>query len=554
MKNTLKKLVAGAVMALGMLLVAQPATAEAASKKYVKSLKVSSAVTVTAGQATTVKPKLKVVNRASKKLTVKSANKKIAKVKYSAKKNQITITGVAAGTTKVTVATKAKAKNGKKLSKKIKVTVAAPAPVVAQTPAPAPAPAPAPVEPSAPVTTTPLTVSGVVLDPVNGEPLPGVTVTLTSEVAAASKGLVRRGEGNTYTVVTDENGRYQFIDASVGGVLFSIRMEGAGIRPVVQYVRPSDYVGTGSYNNGETETLDGTVEETNDASINGRVVMAVNGSTGLSGMHVELRNDLGNIEGAALAETDVDEDGYFTFENLPSGYYTVSVYDPTGEYMSSFASRVVRVGAQVGATLYMTKTVDEGAVRFVLTWDDANGTRVEDDLDSHLIGPGQNPDTLFHVYFGKKIYTYDDSVSYYNMSDYMEANEDNLPAAYAYLDWDDTTYEGPETTTLHPGTQGMYYFYIYNFSNDYDNGIASSHARVNVYKGEMLVATFAAPATGSETRYWRVCGYNTETGIVVPFNDYTDGYYYGDTLASDHTIVYGQGQNWYPESSDEDEE
>ncbi|MGN0153934.1 MAG: hypothetical protein ACI4A3_05745, partial [Lachnospiraceae bacterium] len=113
------------VMVLSMVLVTPGLSvqAEASSKKYVKSLTVKKSVTLEKGKKVTVKPTVKVVNKASKCVIVKSKNKKIAKVSYSAKKNSITITGIKEGRTTIAVTTMAKNKKGKKISKKINVSV-----------------------------------------------------------------------------------------------------------------------------------------------------------------------------------------------------------------------------------------------------------------------------------------------------------------------------------------------------------------------------------------------------------------------------------------------
>lgn len=50
--------------------------AEAAGKKYVKSLNISKKVKVEQGKKVTLKPIVKVVKKASKELVVKSTNKK----------------------------------------------------------------------------------------------------------------------------------------------------------------------------------------------------------------------------------------------------------------------------------------------------------------------------------------------------------------------------------------------------------------------------------------------------------------------------------------------
>lgn len=101
----------------------QPAKTEAASVKYVKSLKVSTKVSVAVGAKKTVKVTVKAVGKANTKVKVKSSDKKIVTASYSKKTKKITLTGISAGSAKVTVMTAAKNKKGKAIKKTIKVTV-----------------------------------------------------------------------------------------------------------------------------------------------------------------------------------------------------------------------------------------------------------------------------------------------------------------------------------------------------------------------------------------------------------------------------------------------
>ena len=117
-----------AVLAFAMT-AAAPASSEAASK-YVKSLSVSkSAVTVSVGKSTSVNATVKVSGKASKAVRATSANKAIATVsvgKASSKGvTKLTVKGVKAGKTTITVKTAAKNKKKKVISKKVSVTVKA---------------------------------------------------------------------------------------------------------------------------------------------------------------------------------------------------------------------------------------------------------------------------------------------------------------------------------------------------------------------------------------------------------------------------------------------
>ncbi|MDD6069769.1 MAG: hypothetical protein PUC12_03005, partial [Clostridiales bacterium] len=98
-------------------------TAQAATKKYVKSLNVKNSVKVAVGSKVVVSPKVQATKKTNTKLKVKVKNKKVARATYSVKTKKITIYGKKVGNTTVTVSTVAKNKKGKVISKKIKVAV-----------------------------------------------------------------------------------------------------------------------------------------------------------------------------------------------------------------------------------------------------------------------------------------------------------------------------------------------------------------------------------------------------------------------------------------------
>jgi uncharacterized protein YjdB len=122
------------VMVVSVISVTPSATAEAASKKVIKSLSVAKTATVNVGSSKNVKATVKTTKSVAKgdlKVTVKSSNKNVVTAKVSkspskkGKSGQSTVklTGKKAGTATVTVTTKATNKKNKKVSKKIKVTV-----------------------------------------------------------------------------------------------------------------------------------------------------------------------------------------------------------------------------------------------------------------------------------------------------------------------------------------------------------------------------------------------------------------------------------------------
>ena len=105
-----------------------PTSADAATKKYVKSIKIAtSKLKVVEGAKKTRKVTVKVKGKANKKVSVKSSDTSVASVKVGKpnKKgvSKITVTGNSEGTCKITVTTKGKNKKKKKLVKKFAVSV-----------------------------------------------------------------------------------------------------------------------------------------------------------------------------------------------------------------------------------------------------------------------------------------------------------------------------------------------------------------------------------------------------------------------------------------------
>lgn len=122
------------LMAAVMVTTMTPISAEAASKKYVKSLTLSKkSITIEAGKTGTIKATVKVKGNVSKKVKVSlsKANKKVVKKVKVGKPNskgvsKITFTAAdvkAKASTTVKVVTAKKNSKGKKITKKVKVTV-----------------------------------------------------------------------------------------------------------------------------------------------------------------------------------------------------------------------------------------------------------------------------------------------------------------------------------------------------------------------------------------------------------------------------------------------
>lgn len=212
---------------------------------------------------------------------------------------------------------------------------------------------------------------------------------------------------------------------------------------------------------------------------------------------------------AAVAEGVTDAQGLFAFPSIPPGTYTLAV---GGDGYSATRKVAVSVGAAsrtVRIPLSPLVTGDPGALRVVLSWGDcAANQAVPCDLDAHATGPASAPDEgRFHVAY---------------FSDLYLRGSDTV----AVLDNDATEGVGPETITLRPREAGIYKYYVHNYTDGSDTtgGMDTSstrlsttaQARVDVYRGANLVATFFPPS-GQPGTLWNVFQYDGTT--LTPVNE-----------------------------------
>lgn len=251
-------------------------------------------------------------------------------------------------------------------------------------------------------------------------------------------------------------------------------------------------------------------------SIEGRVTDAANGEAVPEGITIRLYEGENNTLGTPIAETTTGENGQYKFENVAPGYYTLQFVDlrKTEEALYVIASKgaIVTENATVTINQIISKRIDDGQVRFVLHWadEDENDT-VASDLDSHLVGPGASGDEKFHVYFGNGNYPEEDS-------------DEESYEKYVDLDVDDTSYMGPETITIYKNVNGIYHYYVHNFTDssadsyyNHQTRLATSKPYVEVIRGNVRIAEFNLAET-AQGNVWDVCTYNSVTGAVTDIN------------------------------------
>lgn len=233
----------------------------------------------------------------------------------------------------------------------------------------------------------------------------------------------------------------------------------------------------------------------------GRITDALTGGN-IAHIQLNIREEWGNKTGEIVKTATTDVFGKYKVE-LPLGYYTVEMIKDG--YITNYYNIYVRSGSSLEqhSTLVPASTeMPAGELRIVLTWGET-----PTDLDSHLVGPTSNGLERFHIYYSNKEYS-----------------ENGVK--YADLDLDDTTSYGPETTTIYRmNSTGKYNFYIHDYSNggNYSStAMSNSGAKVQVYKGDSLVATYNIP-TNREGIYWHVFDYDAATNRIIPVNKFVEG-------------------------------
>lgn len=262
----------------------------------------------------------------------------------------------------------------------------------------------------------------------------------------------------------------------------------------------------------DNETI--TMTEYSDAvgSVHGTLYDAFDASTVPEGIALHIREGASSVTGPVLATTVTDASGGYAFDNLVPGTYTVQVEDKRdgveAHYVRMTFHVVVLANTTMQQNMTITKEVADSQVRFVLTWGKESND-VPSDLDSHLIGPSPTKGLRFHTDYEYPFYR-------------------DSGVRYADLDVDDTSWEGPETTTVYHPIDGLYHFYIHNFTDQHKTGdtrLASSRAVVNVYRGSRNIATFYVP-DGAGT-VWDVCTYDIKNNTLTSVSEITE--YKGET-------------------------
>ena len=303
-------------------------------------------------------------------------------------------------------------------------------------------------------------LEGVVIDALDNSPIQGVRVE------------VRQGDDVLFSSVTGTDGSFR-VTLEVGeGYLVSFSKSG--------YL-PETYTRI-SVDTERTTFLQPVLQISEElagpGNISGRIINAFDGS-GIVGARVDLRRGINNQNGAVVTSTNSGSSGSYRFLGLDAGNYTAEIIADgfSGGFFTVLCLADRTLENQDGT---VSPVLAQGETRIVLTWG-----ATPSDLDSHLFGPTADGQ-VFHVYFANQNYS------------------DNTTAAN--LDLDDVTSFGPETTTIERQAPGTYIFAVHDYTNQSDmdsTGLSLSGARVEVYQGAALVASFNVPRNRAGT-VWTV--------------------------------------------------
>lgn len=228
----------------------------------------------------------------------------------------------------------------------------------------------------------------------------------------------------------------------------------------------------------------------------GRIVDSVTGN-GVEGLTLRIRKGINAKSGTIIRTLNSGLNGEYSLDNLTSGHYCAEIVDQRNvegnKYLTTYFNIKILGGMVVAnQNATVSTSLDESQLRIVLDWGAAPR-----DLDSHLLGPTSSGGQ-YHIWYSNRSYS-----------------EEGVKMAD--LDLDDVDGYGPETTTIYSVSEGIYKFYVYNFSGSPE--MSTSGASVRVYTGNSnepaYVFNIPVDTTG---RYWTVFTYNAGSRKITPVN------------------------------------
>ena len=326
-----------------------------------------------------------------------------------------------------------------------------------------------------------ITIADRDMDFTNNSPLANATITI---VRITSTNELR------FVTTTNSNGYYSFSGLTAG--VYTMRVERDGYITIEQTVQVRQ--DEANIQNVVIEAISDT--QINDGYASGYVYDARTGLP-VNGLSVIIRAGINNTTGPILMTLRTNTSGQFTTSALAPGNYTAQIVDERAlsDEVYRYGTITIALKVMSDTTIYNQNATVSNSVglsvdgmRIVLTW----GSTPRD-LDSHLSGTING--SSFHVYYANKYY-----------------------GSYVDLDVDDITSYGPETITIRNMGDGIYKYYIYNFSGGGDYVLANSGATIKVYMDGSVAPAYTFNVPYSSGRFWHVFTYNSITGEFTIIN------------------------------------
>ncbi len=313
----------------------------------------------------------------------------------------------------------------------------------------------------------------------NNKPLSGITVWLIKTTGLTELKI---------STITDSDGRYTFENLPVG--IYELKIEMSGYIKFVDIVNV--YKGI---NNVAPPMIEIIKKGENGVTTGGASGMiydsAVQGNVGVEGLTLRI------YRGASIGEDSTPiltiktkSGGKYSIDGIEAGNYIIKITDERNVSANSkYYESTLRIKILPGVTIVdqngsVFKNLNANQLRIVLEWGE-----YPHDIDSHMISPSGA-----HVYFSNLTY---------------EKNNQTILG----LDRDDTDSYGPETTTVYKFEDGVYKFYVHDYSNrgsSNSSGLGESGAVVRIYTGNALLYTLYVPK--EKGTLWHVFNYNSQTG------------------------------------------
>lgn len=308
-------------------------------------------------------------------------------------------------------------------------------------------------------------LSGRVVDAVNGLPLAGTAVTFT------------RPGADPVVVSTDQDGIYEARLSAGTNTSASFSIDGYR----TETYSALSLVAENNLNLGTLRLV--SDDNAGVGTLTGTISNAVDGA-GVEGLTLRFRQGINVTTGEVAATTTTDINGDYSVSELSYGNWTCEI---VGVGFDTTYTNVIVLGniTQTDQNGAVSPNLSTGEIRIVLTWGSTPS-----DLDSHLTGPEENTDSLFHVYYGDR------------------------NSELVNLDVDDTSSFGPETVTIERQINGVYRYSVHNFSNNNDSELSASGARVQVFDTGGLIRDYQVP--DGSGNLWTV--FDMEGGNITTIN------------------------------------